>query len=286
MSNVNIRRAVENIRANTTVYTPVVEMVVNGIQAIDELRPTNGRVSIRVLRHAQARLDARLSAVVGFEIEDNGVGFTDGHRASFDTLYTDRRISEGGKGFGRFTCLKYFEDLYVKSVYDDGTGFGSRRFRMGKGQDIIVDEELGVSEKDASGTIVSLTGLKKNQAFESKLVTIAKSLVERLLPYFIAEGYACPRVLLSESDGSDKDILSTADLSGMAYKPTKEEIEAHLQREKFSRECATKKDVGNILSETSLEAMKDDVVEIVKKISGTSKNDLIHYIAQRRAILA
>ena len=29
MSNINIKRAVENIRANTTVYTPVVEMIVN-----------------------------------------------------------------------------------------------------------------------------------------------------------------------------------------------------------------------------------------------------------------
>ena len=36
MSNVNIKRAVENIRTNTTVYTPVVEMIVNAIQAIDE----------------------------------------------------------------------------------------------------------------------------------------------------------------------------------------------------------------------------------------------------------
>jgi hypothetical protein len=27
MSNVNIKRAVENIRANTTVYTPIVETV-------------------------------------------------------------------------------------------------------------------------------------------------------------------------------------------------------------------------------------------------------------------
>ena len=36
MSNVNIKRAVENIRANTTVYTPVVEMIVSTIQAIDE----------------------------------------------------------------------------------------------------------------------------------------------------------------------------------------------------------------------------------------------------------
>jgi len=35
MSNVNIRRAVENIKSGTTVYTPIVETIVNAIQAID-----------------------------------------------------------------------------------------------------------------------------------------------------------------------------------------------------------------------------------------------------------
>ena len=42
MSNVNIKRAIENIRANTTVYTPVVEVIVNAIQAIDESGGTRG----------------------------------------------------------------------------------------------------------------------------------------------------------------------------------------------------------------------------------------------------
>jgi len=117
MSNVNIKRAVENIRANTTVYTPVVETVVNAIQAVDESGRNDGKVSIRALRSDQAEIDGSLPDVEGFDIEDNGVGFTTAHRDSFDTLYTDLRISEGGKGFGRFTCLKYFEDLRVKSVF-------------------------------------------------------------------------------------------------------------------------------------------------------------------------
>ena len=106
MSNVNIRRAVENIRANTTVYTPVVEMIVNAIQAIDESGRTDGKVSIRVQRSSQNEADGSLPEVSSFEVEDNGIGFTDVHRNSFDTLYTDIRIKEGGKGFGRFTGLK------------------------------------------------------------------------------------------------------------------------------------------------------------------------------------
>jgi|GEM_PF-6121156 len=35
MSNVNIKRVVENIRSGTTVYTPLVECIVNAIQAVE-----------------------------------------------------------------------------------------------------------------------------------------------------------------------------------------------------------------------------------------------------------
>lgn len=37
MSNVNIKSAVENIRANTTGYTPSVEMIVNATQSLTKL---------------------------------------------------------------------------------------------------------------------------------------------------------------------------------------------------------------------------------------------------------
>ena len=162
MSNINIKRAVENIRASTTVYTPVIEMIVNAIQAIEETGRADGKVSICVLRDDhQQELDAGLPRVRGFEIEDNGIGFTDEHRDSFDTLYTDLKITEGGKGFGRFTCLKYFNDLHIKSVYHDAGEFKTRRFSMGKEQDIIVHETVVVSDTDQTGTVVTLAALKE-----------------------------------------------------------------------------------------------------------------------------
>jgi len=456
MSNVNIRRAVENIRANTTIYTPVIEMVVNAIQAIDESGKTDGKVLIRAQRSIQAELDGSLADVIGFEIEDNGIGFTDVHRDSFDTLYTDRRIKEGGKGFGRFTCLKYFDGLHVRSVFWDGDDFKVRHFSMGKENDIIVNEKLEASEQKESGTIVTLTSLKKRTTFDKKLSTIARNIVERLLPYFITQDYVCPEVILSEMDGSDaillngyvsnelsaviqeirvdgnafilktldteeeflvrvfklysprnqrsrislvahkrevsgsvihryvpefedefyeieeqddvkhernyvikayvfgpyldrnvslerggfefqmepdlvfrigqaeiereaaaiakealgteitsrqekkkervqsyvdeeapwhKEILKTIDLSGMPCSPSNEEIETRLQKEKFAQEIKIKRDVARLLAESRFESVKDCVQDIVSNISGTSRNDLIHYIALRRKIL-
>lgn len=456
MSNVNIKRAVENIRANTTIYTPVVEIIVNAIQAIDEAGKTEGKVTIRAQRSSQAELDGSLPEVSSFEIEDNGIGFTDAHRNSFDTLYTDLRIQEGGKGFGRFTCLKYFENLHVRSVFRDGGGFKARRFSMGKDNDIIVHEKVEASEQQESGTVVTLRTLKKGRSFDKKLPTMARNLVERLLPYFITQDYVCPKIVLSETDGSDairlndyvsnelsavireigverntftlkasdteeeflvrvfklyaprkqksrislvahkrevsgsaihkyipefenefyekdrigeidrernyiikayvfgpyldrnvslersgfefqmesdlifgiaqaeieresatiakesvgtditlrqekkkervqsyvdeeapwhKEILTAIDLSGMPYNPSNEEIETRLQKEKFAQENEIKRDVARLLAESNFENVKESVVEIVSKISGTSRNDLIHYIALRRNIL-
>ena len=82
-----------------------------------------------------------------------------------------------------------------------------------------------------------------------------------------------------------KGVLSKIDLSGLPYNPTHEDIEERLQREKFAQELTIKTDVAKLLSETNFEKVKDSVVEIVNKISGTSKNELIHYIALRRKIL-
>ena len=79
MSNVNVGRVVENIRANTTVYTAIVEVVVNAIEAIDAKEHLGGQVSIRAYRSAQLETDGSLPEIQSFEIEDNGVGFKEGY---------------------------------------------------------------------------------------------------------------------------------------------------------------------------------------------------------------
>lgn len=456
MSNVNIKRAVENIRANTTVYSPVIEMIVNGIQAIDATGRKDGKVAVRVRRSNQTELDGSLPEIVGFDIVDNGIGFTDEHRNSFDTLYTDIKITEGGKGFGRFISLKYFDDVHIKSVYRESDVFKLRSFSMGKEQDIIVREDIRTTKEIDTESTVTLTGLKGGRRVDKKLQTVARILVEHLLPYLITDGYVCPDIVLSEKDDSDvirlndfvtnqlsaviceigtndntfilkaldsdenffvrvfklflprnqkskislvahrrevsgsllhkyipefedeflekdnvngnkrernyivkayvfgpyldrnvslerggfefqmesdliygigqsqiehgaaiiahnamgeeikfrqqrkiervqtyvdeeapwhKAILENIDLRSMPYNPSKDDIEARLQKEKFAQEVAVRKEVANLLSETSFDKTQDRVAEIVKKISGTSKNDLIHYIALRRTIL-
>ena len=77
MSNVNIKRLVENIRSGTNIYTPVVELVVNAIQAIDERKTDKGLVEIQIRRDDQEEMIDGLKDVDGFIVSDNGVGFNE-----------------------------------------------------------------------------------------------------------------------------------------------------------------------------------------------------------------
>lgn len=208
MSNVNIKRVVENIRSGTTVYTPLVECIVNAIQAVEAANIDQGKVEIAVERVGQKELDGGLASVESFTITDNGIGFTKKNRDSFDTLYSDAKIEQGGKGFGRFTCLKYFDDMIVESVFADDEGQQKRSFRMGRQTDIIVRETISASPDGVLGSKVKLSKVKGNRFSDKKLTTIARALVERLLPYFIDAAYTCPKITISENDSTGQIVLN------------------------------------------------------------------------------
>ncbi|MDR9466774.1 hypothetical protein [Marinospirillum sp.] len=207
MSNVNIKRAIENIRSGTSVYTPVVEVVVNAIQAIEAKSINDGLVEIVVQRHQQMDLSDPLPEIDGFEIFDNGIGFDDSNRDSFDTLYSAHKISEGGKGFGRFTCLKYFEDMEVKSTFCKGGRFFDRSFRMGKENEIIINEDVAPSSSNIIGTCIKLVHLKRSNFPDKKLATIARVLVEKLLPFFVNDMQP-PRIVLREKNEEEVIVLN------------------------------------------------------------------------------
>jgi len=213
MSNVNVRRLVDNIRSGTNIYTPLVELVVNAIQAIDAKGIPNGLVEIEVLRNGQTDVLDRLEDVDGFVVKDNGIGFTKSNRDAFDTLYTEQKIADGGKGFGRFTCLKYFDRVRVSSTFAEGDAFHDRSFRMGLDKDIIVDEKEGPSQAQATGATVEISGIKSVRVPDKKLETISRVVVERLLPYFVDEERTCPRVVIRDAN-KPSDTVSLNDYLG------------------------------------------------------------------------
>jgi hypothetical protein len=230
MSNVNVKRLVENIRSGTNVYTPLVELVVNAIQAIDDKGVGNGLVEIEVLRSGQADMIDRLEEVDGFIVKDNGIGFTKDNRDSFDTLYTEQKIADGGKGFGRFTCLKYFDRVKVSSTFEDDGTYRARAFGMGLGKDIIVDEEETVAQSQQTGSVVEISGIKSVKLPDKRLDIISRVVVERLLPYFVDTDRKCPRVVIRDA----KTPASTVSLNDYLGKEDSQIVEMKVDEATFS----------------------------------------------------
>jgi len=210
MSKINLLRAVQNILPQTNSYTPLVEVIVNAIESIEDLKyNSEGKVDIYVSRSDQSELNGRNRRVVGFEIKDNGIGFTDVHREAFDTLYTDQKIDKGGRGFGRFVCLKHFQNIQIESVFrTDSDELMFRGFSVGQRNEIIENEVIRKAQSTNSGTTLRLTNPREGTTYDLRLDTIAKVLVQRLLPFFVYEGYDCPQITLSEKDESEKIVLN------------------------------------------------------------------------------
>lgn len=268
MSNVNIRRAVENIKSGINIYTPLVELVVNAIQAIEQNGNQDGKVEILIKRAQQQGLGFdTLPEVIGFTIKDNGIGFTEKNRTSFDTLYSEHKIDIGGKGFGRFTCLKYFEDLVISSNYIEGDTKFNRSFKMGKKNDIIENEENIPSDFDHTGTTAELKSIKKSKFVEKGHKTIARTLFEKLLPYFCTDGYSCPIVELKDEHNG-----AVITLNDFLKKEGKDSI---IELKSFNQEF--------ILSENNGNNQAFDV-RVFKFYSPKQQKSQVNLVAHKRAV--
>lgn len=265
MSNLNIKRVVENIKSHTSPYTPIIEVIVNAIQAVEHKKGVEGKITITVTRAPQDNLDGSLGEIESVHIEDNGIGFTDDNRESFDTLYSDLKIKDGGKGFGRFTCLKYFDALQIESVFESDHGiFKKRSFEMGTDNEIIINEKIEDSSEFSSKSTVHLKGMKKNKRLDKKLQTIARILVEKLLPYFITDDYKCPEIILSEVAGSNHIVLNdfiskSSEIQEISITQKEFELPSTSNNEKFTVRLFKVMYPGNQKSKISLVAHKREV---------------------------
>jgi len=123
MSRIDIQGTIDNITSHTNVYTPIIEAIVNSIDSIITKGILNGKIEISIVRETEIDFDGSLPAIKGINIRDNGDGFNQKNRDSFDTFYSQEKKATGGKGFGRFMYVKYFEDVKVNSVFKSEENF-------------------------------------------------------------------------------------------------------------------------------------------------------------------
>ena len=191
---------------------PLLEAVVNGLQAVDERFGDDidkGRLRISIERSGQEEFDLgsatsgrpALKPIVGFTVEDNGVGFTSANMTSFETLDSDHKAAIGCRGVGRLLWLKAFDKVIVRSAFEDEDGsLSTRRFRFSVDREVEHEESPdGVEEP---GTVVHLEGFKDAyQRNAPKMVdAIAREVFEHCIWYFLRPGGAPEVVVVDENE--------------------------------------------------------------------------------------
>lgn len=197
---------------------PLLEAVVNGLQAIDARFGADigqGHLRVKIERSYQEEFGfeysgpgrAPLKPIMGFTVEDNGVGFTPDNMSSFETLDTDFKASLGCRGVGRLLWLKAFDRVSVRSAYltNDGA-LQTRQFKFS-----IAGEVEHAEAPDGfiePGSVVHLAGFKDayQKGAPKSVDAIAREVFEHCVWYFLRPGGA-PEVTIVDEEVVSLDRL-------------------------------------------------------------------------------
>jgi Histidine kinase-, DNA gyrase B-, and HSP90-like ATPase len=150
---------------------PLYEAVSNAMDAIVETgRGLNvGNIDIHLIRKPDLVSNSdELPLLNGVTIVDDGVGFTDENLKFFEEAYTQAKVKVGGKGVGRFTYLKVFNQVQIKSKFKDNSGdVFSREFNFSIDNEVGDVVNIKASADAKIGTLVSLTELNPSYLIAS-----------------------------------------------------------------------------------------------------------------------
>lgn len=200
----NIKGLVDRLElSQAKAMMPLFEAISNAIDAIEEHRDgfSGHSICIRLIAaHDLAHQGGDEVLVLdGFDISDDGVGFDDGNLASFQEAHTLSKVKVGGKGVGRFTFLKVFSNVHIRSVFQRHDETLLREF------DFSIADELKGADKvtpvnETRGTALSMRGMENK--FKGGWPHDPAIIAERILAHFLIRFAArsCPPMTL-ESPG-------------------------------------------------------------------------------------
>ena len=215
----NIANKVRNTKLpRTKPLMPLFEVISNSIHAINEAKRNNslssqGKIEIKLIRNGDDKTLAELEEIDKFPIKsilvtDNGIGLNDENLTYFTETDTDHKLEIGGKGVGRFVCLKAFKQLTLKSHFarNGSTIFREFEFRNTK-EGFHNPKESEVKNK-TTGTEVLLSDFKieYQKKAPKDLVEIAREVVTHFQLYFLS-GLA-PEIIIKNQNNLEVNLSS------------------------------------------------------------------------------
>ena len=233
---VDINGILRNI-PSTNVYEPIVEAIINGIEAIEEKENlNNGEIKVIFERDkTQNTLEGiGENDFTKVEISDNGIGLNKKNFDSFLIVYSPKKHETGGKGFGRFTYIKTFEKVSVESIYKKEEG-GEEKVSFDfftEKKDITENIKREDCEGEETGTKIVLDKINKKD-FQKNIDIIAGYILERILTCFISNK-KLPKIIVEEKDGRSINLNELYKNNKKVYLEHNEEI--NLKSEKGEKE--------------------------------------------------
>lgn len=192
--NLNGRVRNFNLTRNQS-FMSVLEAVINSIHSIEEriekdTEKFKGKILIDIKR--RDTLIEGIKEIKSIAIIDNGIGFTESNMESFLTADSDYKSKIGGKGIGRFTWLKVFQNVFVESIYkdfDEEKLINRRTFSFTLNNDEIIDDlNIYHDEYVDNKTTILLENpiLDYNKGLCKNTVDIANIIIEHYIEYLLA----------------------------------------------------------------------------------------------------
>ena len=195
----NIANKVRNTKLpRTRPLMPLFELISNSIHAINEAKKNGGSqlsplIKIKLIRNGDEETLKGLADIDKYPINsilvtDNGIGLNDENLNSFIEADTDHKIKLGGRGVGRFVCLKAFNKLIVKSWCQITGSIVKREFEFRPTKDGFHDYKEDVdSLTKLSGTEMILEGFKEDyqKNAPSDIMEISRAVITHFQLYFI-----------------------------------------------------------------------------------------------------
>ncbi|MGJ1435709.1 ATP-binding protein [Sphingobacterium siyangense] len=217
----NIANKVRNTRLpRTQPLLPLFEIVSNSIHSIEEARSkslladTEGRIVIDCIRMGDPEILSEVKGsldrydIISFIVSDNGIGLNEENLKSFIEADTDHKIEIGGKGVGRFVCLKAYNELNIKSFYIDKKETKSIQFNFRPTKEGFHDFMYPEVNGLAHGTTIKLNTIKEEykKKLPNEIREVALELVSHFQLYFITAN--APKIVIRNQNNDEIDLQS------------------------------------------------------------------------------
>lgn len=197
---------------------PLYEVISNSIHSIEERKKAGmmdaedkGNIIVTIIRNGDPATLARIPnddefPIQSFVVEDDGIGLNDDNLNSFIEADSAHKFEIGGKGLGRFVCMKAFHWVSMESTFKQGDTFFKRSIMLKNTRKGFEDYKEENTTKTEFKTVCAL-----NQIFDQyipynpkTLEDVATAIITHFQLYFMRN--EMPHVIVRNQNNYQKDL--------------------------------------------------------------------------------